>query len=114
MKLLKIRLKNLNSFKREVELNFEEKPLNEAPLLAITGPTGSGKTTLLDALCVALYNKTPRLGGTGNRNVVNLISQGANEGFSEVLFEVNRTRYLSEWTVKRNRKGDLKPSGKLI
>jgi len=114
MKLLKIRLKNLNSFKSEVDLNFEGNPLNDASLLAITGPTGSGKTTLLDALCVALYNKTPRLGGKGSRSAVNLLRQGANEGFSEVLFEANGNRYLSEWTVKRNKKGNLAPSAKLI
>ena len=114
MKLLKIRLKNLNSFKSEVDLNFEGNPLNDASLLAITGPTGSGKTTLLDALCVALYNKTPRLGGKGSRSAVNLLRQGASEGFSEVLFEANGNRYLSEWTVKRNKKGSLTPSAKLI
>jgi len=114
MKLLKIRLKNLNSFKSEVDLNFEGNPLNDASLLAITGPTGSGKTTLLDALCVALYNKTPRLGGKGSRSAVNLLRQGASEGFSEVLFEANGNRYLSEWTVKRNKKGNLTPSAKLI
>ncbi|HIE28861.1 TPA: hypothetical protein EYP66_16420, partial [Candidatus Poribacteria bacterium] len=114
MKLLKIRLKNLNSFRNEVELNFAAEPLNDSSLLAITGPTGSGKTTLLDALCVALYNKTPRLGGKGSRSAVNLLRQGANEGFSEVLFEANGNRYLAEWTVKRNRKGNLTQSAKLI
>ncbi|MFQ6041856.1 MAG: AAA family ATPase, partial [Candidatus Poribacteria bacterium] len=114
MKLLKIRLKNLNSFRSEVELNFAEEPLNGSSLLAITGPTGSGKTTLLDALCVALYNKTPRLGGKGSRSAVNLLRQGANEGFSEVLFEADGNRYLAEWTVKRNRKGNLTQSAKLI
>jgi len=114
MKLLQMRLKNLNSFRNEIHLNFERAPLNDATLLAITGPTGSGKTTLLDALCVALYNKTPRLGGKGNKSAVNLLRQGANEGFSEVLFEATGNRYLCEWIVKRNKKGDFTQSAKLI
>ncbi len=114
MKLLKLRLKNLNSFRQEVNLDFDSAPMNETSLLAITGPTGSGKTTLLDALCVALYNKTPRLSGVGAQNPGNLLSQGKTEGFAEVFFEADGTRYLTEWSVKRNRKGELKQEAKLI
>ena len=114
MKLLKLRLKNLNSFKREIKLNFQARPLSDASLLAITGPTGSGKTTLLDALCVALYNKTPRLGGKGSRNVTNLLTQGSTEGFSEVLFEANSKPYLAEWSVRRSRTGTLRQTAKLL
>ena len=90
MKLIKLSLKNINSFRDEVKIDFESSPLNDASLLAITGATGSGKTTLLDALCVALYGKTPRLSGRGNENSGNLLSQGKREGFAEVVFEANR------------------------
>ena len=114
MKLLKLRLKNLNSFRQEIEIDFDSPPMNETSLLAITGPTGSGKTTLFDALCVALYNKTPRLSSTGNQNPGNLLSQGKTEGFAEVSFEADGTRYLTEWYVRRNRRGELKQKAKLI
>lgn len=115
MKLLRLRIKNLNSFRSEIELNFENKPLNGTSLIAITGPTGAGKTTLLDAVCVALYNKTPRLlGGKPNKNPGNLLSQGKTEGFAEALFEAERKRYLAEWRIHRNLKGELKQEVKLI
>ena len=68
MKICKLKLKNLNSFRESVEIDFENPPLDDASLVAITGPTGAGKTTLLDAICVALYGKTPRLSGTGSQN----------------------------------------------
>ena len=110
MKLLKLRIMNLNSFRSEIELDFESKPLNGTSLIAITGPTGAGKTTLLDALCVALYNKTPRLSGKGNKNPGNLLSQGKIDGHAEVLFEAAGNRYLAEWRVKRSSKGVLKPA----
>ena len=67
MKLCKLKLKNINSFRDEVPLDFEDSPLDDASLVAITGPTGAGKTTLLDAICVALYGKTPRLTGSGTQ-----------------------------------------------
>jgi len=114
MKLLKLRIKNLNSFRGEIELDFENPPLNNTLLMAITGPTGAGKTTLLDALCVALYNKTPRLSGVGNQNPGNLLSQVKTEGFAEVLFEAQGNRYMGEWHIKRSLKGELKPEVKLF
>ncbi|MCE2400246.1 AAA family ATPase [Candidatus Poribacteria bacterium] len=109
MKLCKLKLKNLNSFRDEVELDFDEPPLDEASLVAITGPTGAGKTTLLDAICVALYGKTPRLSGTGSQNPNYLISHGEKEGFAEVHFVANGTRYIAAWSgkLKASPKGSL-------
>ena len=101
MKICKLKLKNLNSFRYPVEINFEKPPLDDASLVAITGPTGSGKTTLLDAICVALYGKTPRLSGNQNQHPRHLISHGETEGFAEVYFEANNTRYHATWSIKR-------------
>ncbi|MBN2093265.1 AAA family ATPase [candidate division KSB1 bacterium] len=114
MKLLRIRLKNINSIQDEVTLDFENGPLSKTSLFAITGPTGSGKTTILDAISVALYHKTPRLDGKETRNPENLLSQSQDEGFSEVLFEVNKRRYLAEWRVRRSRSNKTSTSVKLI
>lgn len=110
MKLCKLKLKSINSFRVEEELDFEKPPLDDASLVAITGPTGAGKTTLLDAICVALYGKTPRLTGTGTQNPNNLISHGENECFAEVHFIANNTRYIATWSGKHN----TSPRGSLI
>ena len=101
MKICKLKLKNLNSFRDPVEIDFENPPLEDASLIAITGPTGAGKTTLLDAICVALYGRTPRLSGTGSQNPSHLISHGEKESFAEVLFMANGTRYLATWSIKQ-------------
>ncbi len=113
MKIVSLRLKNINSFRDIVPLDFEDEPLSSSSLFAITGPTGSGKTTLLDAISVALYNKTPRLDGNGNKSPANLLSQGADEGFAEVVFSVNGSRYLAEWRAKRKKNGEIKTEVKL-
>ena len=102
MKICKLKLKNLNSFREPVEIDFEKSPLDDASLVAITGPTGAGKTTLLDAICIALYGKTPRLTGQGSQNPNHLISHGEKEGFAEVIFMANGTRYLATWSAKPN------------
>ena len=110
MKLCKLKLKNLNSFRGETELDFEESPLDGASLVAITGPTGVGKTTLLDAICVALYGKTPRLTGIGSQNPGHLLSHGETDGYAEVHFGANGTRYLAEWSLRRG----SSPKGRLL
>ena len=102
MKICRLKLKNLNSFRNPVDIDFENPPLDHASLVAITGPTGAGKTTLLDAICVALYGKTPRLTGTGSQNPNHLISHGEKEGFAEVQFIANGTRYLATWSIRQN------------
>ncbi len=101
MKVCRLKLKNLNSFRDPVDIDFEKPLLEDASLVAITGPTGAGKTTLLDAICVALYGRTPRLSGTGSQNPNHLISHGEKEGFAEVLFMANGTRYLATWSIRQ-------------
>ncbi|MBW6519148.1 MAG: AAA family ATPase [ANME-2 cluster archaeon] len=108
MKLLSLRLRNINSFRTDIHLDFTVEPLSSTSLFAITGPTGSGKTTLLDAISVAMYNRTPRLDGSGTSNPVNLLSQGANEGIAEVIFRAGGMEYLAQWRARRNKKGDIK------
>ena len=61
MKILSIRLKNLASLAGEHFIDFESDPLASAGLIAIVGKTGAGKSTILDAMCLALFNKIPRL-----------------------------------------------------
>ena len=110
MKLCRLKLKNLNSFRGEQEIDFESGLLSDAALVAITGPTGAGKTTLLDAICVALYGKTPRLSGTGSQHARHLISHGEKEGFAEVHFMANATRYVAVWSLRRGSSAEVRLS----
>ena len=67
MRLKRLTLHNLASFV-DAEVRFDEPPLRDEPLFLICGATGSGKTTLLDAICLALYNDTPRMERTPREN----------------------------------------------
>ncbi|MCW0470866.1 AAA family ATPase [Vibrio chagasii] len=50
-----------------MEARFTQSPFAENGLFAITGPTGAGKTTILDAICLALFHRTPRLKSIAKR-----------------------------------------------
>ena len=62
MRIQAIRFENLNSLLGEWAIDFTDPSFMEDGIFAITGPTGAGKTTILDALCLALFGQTPRLG----------------------------------------------------
>jgi len=63
VRILAIRGCNLASLAGEFEIDLAHGPLGMAGVFAIVGPTGAGKSTLLDAMCVALFDRTPRLPG---------------------------------------------------
>ncbi|MDD5033845.1 MAG: AAA family ATPase, partial [Methylococcaceae bacterium] len=119
MKILAIRGKNLASLAGEFDIDFTREPLASAGLFAISGPTGAGKSTLLDALCLALYDNTPRLKTATSRGVNlpdvgdetispsdarNLLRRGCAEGYAEVDFLGNDGQpYRARWNVRRAR-----------
>lgn len=128
MKFIRLEIKNLASLDRpegEV-IEFEKGPLAGSTIFSIVGPTGSGKSTILDAICLALFNRTPRyprakndrnqsieiygakdkdenarLAPTDSRNI---LTRGKREGYSRLTFLSNDgTLWRAEWTVRKNR-----------
>src|SRR6202008_4006908 len=126
MNILKISGKNLASLAEEFSVDFEQEPLASSGLFAISGPTGAGKSTLLDALCLALYDATPRLlkaagklpdvgaDMVSTQDTRNLLRRGTAEGHAEVDFVGNDgASYRARWSVRRSRtkaEGALQPT----
>lgn len=102
MKILSLRLKNLNSLKGEWTIDFTRPPFVDNGLFAITGPTGAGKSTLLDAICLALYHQTPRLDKISASDN-DIMTRHTTDCLSEVEFEVKGKVYRSFWSQRRAR-----------
>ncbi len=85
MKILSVSIYNIASIESPFTIDLEAEPLKSVGLFAITGATGAGKSTILDAICLALYNETPRLASTKS-------TLSINDGTGEV--QVNNVRNL--------------------
>ena len=60
MKFKRLEIRNINSI-AEAVIDFEHLMPEDQHIFMIWGPSGAGKSTILDAICMALFCKTPRL-----------------------------------------------------
>ncbi|MDR0704459.1 MAG: AAA family ATPase [Planctomycetaceae bacterium] len=108
MKILSIELENLNSLVGKTKIDFTDPIFTSSGIFAIVGPTGSGKTTILDAICLALYGRTPRLKSI-SQSENEIMSRGTGFCSAEVVFETNKNGiFLCSWYQQRANK---KPDG---
>lgn len=116
MKIKQLHISNIASIV-EATIDFTAQPLCDSDVYLITGDTGAGKTTILDAICLALFNNTPRLAKGTKVTVKNgddeltlrdprrLMRRNTGEALVELLFEGNDgTDYKAEWQVQRGKK----------
>ena len=115
MKLLQLNIHNIASIE-DATIDFSQGPLADTEVFLITGKTGSGKSTILDAICLALYAKTPRMIDQREEeqsidsdklkltSPLQLLRKNTGEGYVSLLFESNNgVQYKATWAVHRAR-----------
>ncbi|WP_028356854.1 AAA family ATPase [Brackiella oedipodis] len=109
MRILNVRFQNLNSLEGEWFIDFTHPAYLESGLFCISGPTGAGKSTLLDAICLALYGRTPRLSQI-NASQNEIMSRQQAECFAEVTYKTRAGIFRNYWYQHKARRS---PQGKL-
>lgn len=111
MRLLKLRIENINSLAGRYEIDFTNRDYVESGIFAIVGPTGSGKTTILDAVTLALFGKTPRMETRTSTSKKTdrgcmVLTEGRKQCSASVVFESMGKIWRSRWSVKLKRTGE--------
>lgn len=96
---LKLKFDNLFSYGVGNEINFE----NLQGLCGIFSANATGKTSAFDALCFALYDKTPRAFKGSH-----IMNTREDECFCELVFEVGTQRYKIIRRGARRKNGEVK------
>lgn len=102
MKIEGVRFQNLNSLAGSWSIDFTHPTYTQEGIFTITGPTGAGKSTILDAICLALYGRTPRLEMIST-STNDIMSKLTGECFAEVTFKTSKGRYRAHWSQRRAR-----------
>ena len=92
----KIIFDNVFSFGSSNVINFDKLK----GLTGIFSPNASGKSSILYTILQGFFNNSNR---TGGRNVADVIHKNQNEGFIEIEFSVDQTRYVIERRFKRSK-----------
>ena len=110
MRIHSLHVEAIGPFPGSHDVDFDE--LSAGGLFLLEGPTGAGKSTLLDAMCLALYHATPRLGGI-TKEANGLMTRHTAHCRAICEFEVNGIIYRAEWEQRRARgktEGNLQPA----
>ncbi|MBD9357759.1 AAA family ATPase [Methylomonas albis] len=114
MRILNIVFKNINSLEGEGRVDFDQGPIADSGVFAITGPNGSGKTSILDVITLGLYGETFRF----DKPAEHVITKLTNDSFAQVEFALDGEKFRSTWHVKRpadaNKDQVLQPEMSLI
>lgn len=129
MKFKQLTIKNINSIADTV-IDFEHLMPQDQHIFMIWGPSGAGKSTILDAICMALFCKTPRLQsitekkenqyqdpefqfsdrakGIAINDLRQYLKRGTKEGYCALQFVGNDSvTYTAKTAFSINRNGNL-------
>ena len=102
----KVIFENVFSYGPNNVINFDKLK----GLTGIFSPNASGKSSILYTILQGFFNSSNR---TGGRNVADVIHKNKDEGFIEIDFSIDSTRYVIERRFKRNKKNPNRANNKV-
>ena len=103
MRIERVVIENLNSLAGRFEIDLCDRAYSGG-LFAIVGPSGAGKTTVMDAVCLALYGRTPRISVISDTQD-ELMNKNEDACAAEVVFTSRGKRYKSRFEHGRTMRG---------
>ncbi len=113
MKILHVSFENLNSLYGSWEIDFCHRDYVDGGLFVLTGPTGAGKSTVLDAISLALFGRTPRLGAitAASNGIMSRhcgccraeVTFSSLDGIWRVFFAQHRARHKADGALQQPR-----------
>ncbi|WP_026924123.1 AAA family ATPase [Glycomyces arizonensis] len=100
MRPIRLDMHGFGSYTEASTLDF-----TDVDFFALTGPTGAGKSTVLDAMCFALYGRTPRW---RNNTTQHAIAPSAVEGRVRLVFAAAGVHYVATRILRRDKNGNVK------
>jgi DNA repair exonuclease SbcCD ATPase subunit/predicted phosphodiesterase len=94
-----LRFDNLFTYGPGNYVNFQD--LNG--LVGLFSPNATGKSSIPDAICFALYDRTPR-----TNRAANIMNTRELECYCEFIFDITGTQYVVERRGKKNKTGEVK------
>lgn len=98
-KPLSLKFDNLFTYGESNEIDFT----TVQGVAGIFAPNASGKTSIAEAICFALYDRTPR-----TIKAVNVMNHRKDSCYCEFKFSIEDKMYVIERKGKKNKKGEVK------
>jgi DNA repair exonuclease SbcCD ATPase subunit/DNA repair exonuclease SbcCD nuclease subunit len=96
---ISLRFDNLFTYGTGNYINFKD--LNG--LVGLFSPNATGKSSIPDAICFALYDRTPR-----TNKASNIMNSQENDCYCEFMFEIAGIQYVVERKGKKNKNNEVK------
>ena len=98
MRIRKIEFENINSYVGKVTIDFTDPQYKKNNnQFVISGETGNGKSTILDAISLALYGRTDRLGKITDQNLEEILNRQSGTCMAAVEYECAKGLFRSEF-----------------
>jgi DNA repair exonuclease SbcCD ATPase subunit/DNA repair exonuclease SbcCD nuclease subunit len=96
---LSLKFDNLFTYGEGNYINFEEMH----DVVGIFAPNATGKTSIAEAICFALYDRTPRA-----TKAANIMNTRSDKCYLEFRFEIEGVEYVVERRGTKSKKGEVK------